>query len=125
MYQPTARIYGSSYTTLMRRQPSQATSHDYSTLGMSTHSSSQGFDTGSSQHRIPPRIDPTSIYEPVDPILFSSFAGQEGFRCTSQSSEPLYRGTPARISSSWIWVEFNRDTIAYLSSASAAAARLL
>jgi hypothetical protein len=92
--QPTEQIYDSSYVTSMRRQPSQATSYDYfSTPGMSTQSSSQGFDTGSSQYRMSPHTGPSSIYEPVDPMFLSPFPD----RRTSRSSEASYRGTPQHV----------------------------
>ena len=92
--QPTEQIYGYSYVTPMRRQLSQATSHDYySTPGMSTQSSSQGFDTGSSQYCMSPQTGPSSIYEPVDNMLLSPFSGQHDYRRTSRSSEASHRGT--------------------------------
>jgi hypothetical protein len=97
IYQPTAQIYGSSYTTPMLHQPSQDTMYGYySTPGMSTQSSSQSFDTGSSQYRISPQTGPSSIYEPVDHLLLSPFPGQHSYRRTSRSSQASQRGTSQR-----------------------------
>jgi hypothetical protein len=96
--QPTEQIYGSSDITPMPRQPSQATSYDYySTPGLSTQSSSQGFDTGSSQYPMSPHTGPSSIHEPVDNMLLSPFPGRDSYHRTPRSSEASYRGTSQRV----------------------------
>ena len=97
IYQPTAQIYGSSYTTPMLHQASQDTTYGYySTPGMSTQSSSQDFDTGSSQYRMSPQTGPSSIYEPVDHMLLSPFPGQHSHHRMSRSSQASQHGISQR-----------------------------
>ncbi|KAF1941688.1 hypothetical protein EJ02DRAFT_422840 [Clathrospora elynae] len=101
IYQPTAQIYGSSYTTPMQYQDPQAARNDhYGTVGMSAQSSSQGFDTRSSPYHTSTNTGPCSIYEPTDPMLLSPFTSPNEYRRTSVSSQASQDVTPQRVTPS-------------------------